>query len=80
MSCCPRLMAEWANFPPPSRRLLAGVPAEAILQAAEEENAEMIVMGTHGRTMLLRMVMGETAAAVVRGAACPVLTYKHRPT
>ena len=61
---------------PYAHRLLQGAPAEAILELAHEEPIELIVMGTHGRTGLKRVVMGSVAEAVVRRAPCPVLTVK----
>lgn len=61
---------------PYEHRLLAGDPASAIPQVAEDEGVELIVMGTHGRTGLLRLLMGSVAEAVVRRAPCPVLVYK----
>lgn len=57
-------------------RLLAGDPAEAIVRTAEAEKADMIVIGTHGRTGLTRFLMGSVAEAIVRRATCPVLTVK----
>jgi len=57
-------------------RLLAGDPTAVIPGFAEEEGVELIVMGTHGRTGLMRLLMGSVAEAVVRRARCPVLTYK----
>jgi universal stress protein A len=57
-------------------RLVSGDPAAAIVELAENEEADMIVMGTHGRTGLARLVMGSVAEAVVRRAKCPVLTCK----
>jgi nucleotide-binding universal stress UspA family protein len=56
--------------------MVTGDPASAITRLAEDEGVEMIVMGTHGRTGLMRLLMGSTAEAVVRRATCPVLTYK----
>lgn len=57
-------------------RLLRGDPAKEILRTAEEECAAMIVMGTHGRTGLARMLMGSVAEQVVRRADCSVLVVK----
>jgi nucleotide-binding universal stress UspA family protein len=57
-------------------KLLVGDPASAIVSAAESEGADLIVMGTHGRTGLTRLLMGSVAEAVVRRAPCPVLTVK----
>jgi nucleotide-binding universal stress UspA family protein len=56
--------------------LLSGDPAEEILRLAERERADLIVMSTHGRTGLSRMLMGSVAEDVVRRAPCPVLTLK----
>jgi nucleotide-binding universal stress UspA family protein len=56
--------------------LLVGSPATAIVFLAEKENVEMIVLPTHGRTGLLRLLMGSVAEEVVRKAKCPVLTVK----
>jgi len=57
-------------------KLLVGEPADAIAKIAETEGADLIVMGTHGRTGLTRLLMGSVAEAVVRKARCPVLTVK----
>lgn len=57
-------------------RLVVGDPASEIVRLAEEENVDLIVMGTHGRTGLKRLLMGSVAEAVVRRATCPVFTFK----
>jgi len=57
----------------------AGYPAEEILRAAAENHADLIVMGTHGRTGFDRMLFGSVAEKVVTAADCPVLTVKPRP-
>ena len=57
-------------------RLITGDPASAMVRLAEEEGVDMIVLGTHGRTGVLRLLMGSVAEAVVRRAKCPVLTFK----
>jgi nucleotide-binding universal stress UspA family protein len=57
-------------------RLLTGDPATEIVRLAKEEDVDLIVMATHGRTGLRRMLMGSVAEAVVRHAECPVLTLK----
>jgi len=61
---------------PYSHRLLTGDPAAEISRFAEKEGVDMIVLGTHGRRGLTRMLMGSVAEAVVRSASCPVLTIK----
>ncbi len=62
---------------PVVHRLLAGDPAEAILRTAKSEGVDMIVMGTHGRRGITRLLMGSVAEAIVRRADCPVLILKH---
>lgn len=57
-------------------RLITGDPSTSIAKLADDEHADLIVMGTHGRTGLTRLLMGSVAEAVVRRAPCPVLTYK----
>lgn len=56
--------------------LISGATAEAIVDLAKSEEVEMIVLATHGRTGLFRLLMGSVAEAVVRKAKCPVLTVK----
>jgi nucleotide-binding universal stress UspA family protein len=56
------------------RRFAEGDAAAEILRAAGEVRASLIVMGTHGRTGLGRLLMGSVAEQVVRRAHCPVLT------
>ena len=56
------------------RRLAEGDPAGVILHIARETHADLIVMGTHGRTGLGRLLMGSVAEHVLRRASCPVLT------
>ncbi len=55
---------------------LTGSPVAEILRFAEEENVDLIVMASHGRTGLSRLLMGSVAEAVVRRANCPVLIVK----
>ena len=58
------------------RRLADGEPWQAILRVVQEERCDLIVMGTHGRTGVYRLLMGSVAEQVVRRATCPVLTLK----
>ena len=55
-----------------------GAPAEAIVRAAVEERADLIVIGTHGRSGLDRLLIGSVADRVVRRAPCPVMTVRER--
>jgi nucleotide-binding universal stress UspA family protein len=61
---------------PVTHRLEAGDPATGILEVARETSCDMIVMGTHGRTGLRRLLMGSVAEKVMHGAICPVVTVK----
>ena len=68
-----------AVLPPDSEvryehKLLHGDAASRIVDLAKTENVDLIVMGTHGRTGLKRLLMGSVAEVVVRRAPCPVLT------
>jgi nucleotide-binding universal stress UspA family protein len=54
-----------------------GVPWQEIVSLAVEEHADMIVMGTQGRTGLERLLLGSVAERVIRQAPCPVLTVRH---
>ena len=55
-----------------------GRPADEILQLAEEEKVDVILIATHGRTGLSHIVFGSVAEKVVRHAKCPVLTVRTR--
>jgi len=57
-----------------AREVRKGVPPQEILKGAEEHGADLIVMGTAGRTGLERLVVGSVAERVVQMAKCPVLT------
>jgi nucleotide-binding universal stress UspA family protein len=57
-------------------RLEEGEPAAQILRVAKETKAGLIVMGTHGRTGLERILLGSVAEKVLRKAVCPVLTVR----
>ena len=57
-------------------RLLEGDPATVIAETAAETGADLVVLGTHGRTGLTRLVMGSVAEQVLRRAPCPVLTVR----
>jgi nucleotide-binding universal stress UspA family protein len=56
--------------------LAEGDPAGEIVALAKSEHCDVIVLGTHGRTGLGRLLMGSVAEQVVRRAPCPVLTMK----
>jgi nucleotide-binding universal stress UspA family protein len=56
--------------------LVTGVPHERIVQAARAQKADLVVMGTHGRTGLQRFFLGSVAERVVASAGCPVMTVR----
>jgi universal stress protein A len=60
--------------------LRTGVAHEEIVKTAAEEGADYIVMGTHGRGALDRLLLGSVADRVVRTAPCPVVTVRQRKT
>ncbi|RNA65056.1 universal stress protein [Prosthecochloris sp. ZM_2] len=53
-----------------------GTPSEIILDKAEELDVNLIILGSHGKTGLSRLLMGSVAESVVRRAMCPVLIVK----
>ena len=59
--------------------LCEGYPADAIVEAAKRHGADLIVMGSHGRTGLRRFLLGSVAESVVRIAAVPVLIVHAHP-
>jgi nucleotide-binding universal stress UspA family protein len=56
--------------------VVRGVPFAEIIKTAKNKNADLIVIGTHGRTGIDHMLFGSTAEKVVRKAPCPVLTVR----
>jgi nucleotide-binding universal stress UspA family protein len=55
-----------------------GLPVEAILKTAAVRNADLIVMGTHGRSGFRRMMLGSVAERVLRESNLPVLTVREK--
>jgi len=58
------------------RVVVRGSPAKTIAAQARERRADLIVVGTHGRSGLARMLLGSTAEALLRKAPCQVLVVK----
>lgn len=56
--------------------LTDGSPAKEIVRYAEDEECDLIVMGTHGRSGVDRLLLGSVAERVVRSSAVPVLTVR----
>ena len=59
-----------------SSAIEVGDPAETILDFAENNRADLIVMSTHGRTGVQRFMYGSVAEKVLQGAPCPVLLVR----
>ena len=53
-----------------------GVPSRVIVDTAKRSGADMIVLGTHGRTGLTHMLIGSVTEKIVRTAGCPVLAVR----
>jgi universal stress protein A len=56
--------------------LLEGAPHDAIVRAAKSKRADLVVLGTHGRTGLTKFLLGSVASRVVATAPCPVLSVR----
>jgi nucleotide-binding universal stress UspA family protein len=61
---------------PTHHLLVAGEPVSEIQRVCQEHSCDLIVMGTHGRTGLNRLLVGSVAERVIRQAPCPVLIAK----
>lgn len=70
-----RILPDGAGAAAVGIRVEAGAPADTILAAAAS-GADLVVMGTHGRRGLARLLLGSVAEAVLRRAPCPVLTVR----
>lgn len=58
------------------RSVMRGIPYEEIIKFANKNKVDLIIMGTHGRKGVGRILFGSTAAQVVRNAPCPVLAVR----
>ncbi len=58
--------------------LTAASSAQAITRFAQGKNADLIIVGTHGRKGLTRMLMGSTAESLLRRSPCTLLIVKHK--
>jgi universal stress protein A len=56
--------------------LVVGTPYETITRMARRQRADLLVLGTHGRTGLSKMLLGSVAERVLRTASCPVVTVR----
>ena len=58
--------------------LLEGDPARQIARAARSKHADLLIVGTHGRTGLAKFFVGSVASRLVATASCPVVTVRSR--
>lgn len=67
---------------PVEERVGTGKVADVVLRAIDELGADLVIMGTHGRRGLSRLMLGSVAETVMREAKCPVLTVRttHKPS
>lgn len=70
---CSSRLGSFTNY---KTEIVTGIPSDEITAAAARIDASLIVLGTHGRTGLDRILFGSTAERVVRTAGCPVLTIR----
>jgi universal stress protein A len=61
----------------PTAHVECGIPKDAIVRFAERNAVDLVVMGTHGHTGLMHVLMGSVAEHVVRHQPCPVLTVRY---
>ena len=60
----------------PKTEVRIGAPAAEIVTAAEDLKADLLCIGTHGRTGLAHFLLGSVAERIVRHSPCPVLTVR----
>ena len=58
---------------------IGGEPASVILETIEKLGVDSVVMATHGRKGIGRLILGSVAERVVRESPCPVLTVRGTP-
>ncbi len=66
----------WSNEKPIVREVRVGPAFMEIIDYAREMDIDLIVIGTHGRSGLMHVLMGSVAERIVRKSPCPVLTVK----
>lgn len=62
----------------PHEHIVEGAPKSVVLDVAAALEADMILVGTHGRTGLNRLLVGSIAEGIVRSAHCPVLVVREK--
>lgn len=72
---CEKLLAE-LQIPNTRIILVHGTPFAELVRAARNEEADLLILGTHGRGAIAHLLLGSVAERVVRAAPCPVLTVR----
>lgn len=72
----PGLIRQHFKGLPVTSRIMAGYPPESILEVANEQHMDMIVMGTHGRRGVNAVVFGSVAEKVIKQSVVPVLVIR----
>jgi nucleotide-binding universal stress UspA family protein len=67
---------DWGAGMTITRTVLTGTPFLEVIRYARENEIDLIVIGTHGRSGLVHVLMGSVAERIVRKAPCPVLTVR----
>jgi nucleotide-binding universal stress UspA family protein len=68
-----RIRATWVA----DVEVLDGAPVDSIVEYARETSVDLIIVGSHGRSGLSRLVLGSVAEGVIRNAASPVMVVRH---
>lgn len=71
-------LKHFQEVPPQGVHITIGMPFQEIVKQAGQINADLIIMGTHGRTGIEHVLLGSTAERVVRHSNVPVLTVRTR--
>jgi len=72
-----KLHTEWSDYSFPVQKIVVdGHPFVEIVRHAKKSDADLIIMGTHGRGAIAHMMLGSVAEKVIRKAHCPVLTVR----
>lgn len=65
-----------ADYPQVETVVIRGLPNDDVISFAVEHKVDMIVIGTHGRKGIDRLLFGSTASKIVKASPCPVLTVR----
>jgi universal stress protein A len=72
------IKGEIAERVPATALVRLGLPADEIVQTAQEQGVDLIIISTHGHAGLKHVLLGSTAEQVVRRAPCPTLTVREQ--